>query len=103
MIDANSVHWSRKRSNHSQQCHSLYREHSYRPEYVQARARFYLYCKNIHPGSGDLITDYPCLRHENGTRCEMLLESYLEATRIFGMILIRTEVAPIQSAVKSAQ
>ena len=22
---------------------------------------------------GDLISDYHCLRHENGTRCEMLL------------------------------
>ena len=31
------------------------------------------------------------------------LKGILEATHIFGMILIQTEVAPIQSAVKSAQ
>ena len=81
--DANSVNWSRRRSDHSQQCYILYRGHSCRPAYVQTRARFYLYCKSIHAGGGDVISDYPCLQHENGTRCETLLERYFGSYSYF--------------------
>ena len=79
-----NVHLSRpSRSDHSQQCIALYGEHRCRPEYVQTRARFFLYCKNIyvHLGGEDLISEYPCLRHENGTRCETLIaEKYYESS-----------------------
>lgn len=76
--DAKRAHLYWRRSDLSNQCDALYRKHVCKPEYVQIRARLYLFCNNFLDSS--FVNDYPCLRHENGTLCKELIERYFAAT-----------------------
>ena len=75
-------HSSNTNSDHSQQCSALHNEHICKEEYIQIRARYtyYLFCNNFYLCNNlsilDLLSDYSCIRHENGTLCEDLLERY---------------------------
>ena len=49
-----------------QRCHALCREYNCRREYIQIRAKYFLSC--------NIVDEYPCVRHSNGTFCEALIQ-----------------------------
>ena len=76
---ANRVHWRQKRyhsKDHNQQCSASYNEHICKQEYIQTRARYFLSCNHTFSSDRDLLSEYPCTRHENGTVCEELFVRY---------------------------
>ena len=58
-----------------QRCHALCREYNCRREYVQIRAKYFLSC--------NIVDEYPCVRHSNGTFCEALIQQYSTSNRYY--------------------